>query len=88
MANAVCEHVNETDTVWPPNLKTKVFTTAAVDNIDHDTSLTMAVSSFHGTSISLIQHPTEEGEGVKTQAAKAKNCVCFKDCWSTAIQLH
>ena len=44
VANAVCEHFKETDTVCPPNLKTNVFTTAAVDNIDHNTSSTTAVS--------------------------------------------
>ena len=57
MANAVYEHFKETDMVCPPNLKTNVFTTAAVDNLDPNTSSTKAVSSFHVTSISLIQHP-------------------------------
>ena len=57
MANAVYEHFKATDTVCPPNLKTNVFTTAAVDNLDPNTSWTKAVSSFHVTSISLIQHP-------------------------------
>ena len=57
MANAVYEHFKATDTVCPPNLKTNVFTTAAVDNLDPNTSSTKAVSSFHVTSISLIQHP-------------------------------
>ena len=57
MANAVYEHLKATDTVCPPNLKTNLFTTAAVDNLDPNTSSTKAVSSFHVTSISLIQHP-------------------------------
>ena len=57
MANAVCEHFKETDTVCPPNLKRNVFTTATIDNLDPNTSSTKAVSSFHVTSISLIQHP-------------------------------
>ena len=39
---------------------TNVFTTATVDNIDHNTSSTTAVSSLHGTSIPLIQHPNVE----------------------------
>ena len=43
----------------------KRFTIAAVDNMEHNTSSTTAISSFHGTSISLIEHPTVEGEGVK-----------------------
>ena len=62
MANAVCEHFKETETVCPPNLKRNVFTTAAVDNIDHNKSSTTAITSFHGTSISLIQLTNEHGE--------------------------
>ncbi len=41
-----------------------MFTTAAVDNIDHNPSSTTPKESFHGTGISLFQHPTFEGEGV------------------------
>ena len=73
MANAVCEHFKETDTVCPPDLKRTVFTTAAVDNIDHNTSSTTAITSFHGTSISLIQHPNEDGERVSNSIIKRKN---------------
>lgn len=39
-----------------PHLTTGVFTTAAVDNIDHNPRSTSANYSFHGTGISLIQH--------------------------------
>ena len=48
----------------------KRFTIAAVDNIEHNTSSTTAISSFHGTSISVIEHPTVEGEGVKNERFK------------------
>ena len=41
-----------------------MFTTAAVDNIDHNPGSATSKESFHGTGISLIQHPTFEGEGV------------------------
>ena len=34
-----------------------------MDNIDHNPTATTATSSFHGTSISVFQHPTEENEG-------------------------
>ena len=53
IANAVCEHFRETHTVCPPNLTRSVFTTAAVDNIDHNSSSTTAKTSFQGTSIDL-----------------------------------
>ena len=40
-----------------------IFTTSAVDNIDHNPSATTAMSSFHGTGISLFQHPMEDSQG-------------------------
>ncbi|KAJ8385469.1 hypothetical protein AAFF_G00185650 [Aldrovandia affinis] len=45
-------------------MRGQVFTTAAVDNIDHNPSATTSKDSFHGTAISLIQHPSYTGEGV------------------------
>ena len=50
--------------VCPLMLKGCVFTTAAVDNVDKNSSSTTAQHSFHGTSISLMQHPTNSDEGV------------------------
>ena len=66
LANAVCERYEENGTLSPPNLRGQVFITAVVDNIDHNPSSTTATGSFHGISISLIQHPstTEEGHDV------------------------
>ena len=34
-----------------------MFVTSVVDNIDHNLSSNTAASSFHGTSISIFQHP-------------------------------
>ena len=64
MANSVCEQFYLEQVVCPPSMRGKVFTTAAVDIIDHNPSSTTAKSSFHGTAISLIQHPSFTGEGV------------------------
>ena len=36
---------------------------AAVDNIDYNPSAATAEDSFHGTGISLMQHPFHEFEG-------------------------
>ena len=52
----LCKKYNEEEIVCPPLLKPHLFTTAAIDNIDHNPSSTTAKSSFHGTSISLFQH--------------------------------
>ena len=43
--------------MWP-------FTTAAVDNIDHNPSSTSAHDAFHGTAQSLFQHPNKDNTGV------------------------
>ena len=49
--------------VCPSNLKLKLFTTSAVDNIDHNACSTIATGSLHGTALSLFQHPAKENQG-------------------------
>jgi hypothetical protein len=50
--------------VCPNILRKGLFTTSAMDNIDHNPSATTATTSFHGTSISIFQHPTAQNEGI------------------------
>ena len=47
-----------------PTLHGGVFTTAAMDNIDHNPSSTTTKDLFHGIGISLIQDTTMANEGV------------------------
>lgn len=63
LGNRVCEQYIRDQTVCPPNLREALFTTAAVDNIDHNLSSTTATDSFHGTGISLFQHPSSPTSG-------------------------
>ena len=65
MGNRVCQHFHMEQVVCSPMLKGSVFTTAAVDNLDHNPSATTANDSFHGTGISLLQYPVSAIEGVK-----------------------
>ena len=51
------------DVVCPPKLHQGLFTTGAVDNIDHNPSSATAKDSFHGTGASLIQHPSHTDGG-------------------------
>lgn len=69
MGNSVCQLYRIEQVVCPPTLRSNVFTTAAVDNIDHNPSATTAKNSFHGTGISLLQHPTCADEGVDRSIA-------------------
>jgi len=55
LANSVCNQYNVDNVVCPQKLHGDLFTTAAVDNIDHNPSSTTAKDSFHGTGISLFQ---------------------------------
>lgn len=45
-------------------LKCSLFTTAAVDNIDHNPTSTSSHDAFHGTGISLFQHPDSDNGGI------------------------
>ncbi|KAJ7384068.1 hypothetical protein OS493_024082 [Desmophyllum pertusum] len=62
-ANSVCSRFEQDGVVCPPKLRGNLFTTGALDNIDHNPSATTAKDSFHGTAISLMQHPTNDNCG-------------------------
>lgn len=63
IANTACMQYHKDNVVCPLQLPRGLFTTAAIDNIDHNTSSTTANESFHGTAISLKSHPTNENNG-------------------------
>lgn len=63
ITNSVIERYEREGVVCPSKLKGELFTTAAVDNIDHNHSSTTSQGSFHGTAISLVQHPSDEEPG-------------------------
>ena len=56
----LCQKYKEAEIVCPPSLYCGLFTCAAIDNIDHNSSSSTSKSSFHGTSISLFQYPAKE----------------------------
>jgi hypothetical protein len=60
LSTAVCDQFEFYGVVCPSNMRFGLFTTGAIDNIDHNPSSTTASSSFHGTAISLFQHLSEE----------------------------
>ncbi len=59
----VCQQYSADGVVCPLKLNSGLFTTAAVDNIDYNPTSATAKESFHGTGISLIQHPSRMSEG-------------------------
>ena len=74
LGSEVCHRYHEHKAVCPPNLCLDLFTTAAVDNIDHIPSSTTAKDSFHSTGISSFQdssadNPGTAGEWINIRAA-------------------
>ena len=64
LGNGVCRRFEEEKVVCPTNLRKRLFTIAAIDNIDHNPSSTTANDSFHGTGISLFQHVSANCPGI------------------------
>ena len=60
----MCEQFKAENVVCPSNLRKGLFTVAALDNLDHNPTSTTSQGSFHGTGISIIQHPTLENVGL------------------------
>jgi hypothetical protein len=63
LANRICDRFDVVSGICPPPLRAGLFTTAAVDNIDHNPTSTTAVDAFHGTGISLVQHYGHNEQG-------------------------
>ena len=63
----------EDGVICPPVLRKQLFTTAAVDNIDHNPTATTAQPSFHGTSVSIFQHPSTENAGDEREPLKLES---------------
>ena len=73
MGNSVCAHFESEGVVCPPKLFKEVFTTAVVDNNDHNPSSVTAQGAFHGTGISLFQHPSSNGPGEEREVLSIEN---------------
>lgn len=78
LGEAVVTQYVEDGVGCPPVLRKNLFTTAAVDNIDHNPSATTAQTSFHGTSISIFRHPSTENAGEEREVPKVKSDVKVK----------
>ena len=63
IGNGVCERFRIDGVVCPPKMRSSVFTSAAVDNIDYNPTSATAKDALHGTGISLIQHLATQSEG-------------------------
>ena len=58
MRNTVIEASERDGMVLPMSLKSGVFSTSSVDNIDVEIQSSLSTTSLHGTAASINQHPT------------------------------
>ena len=78
----------EDGVVCPAILQKCLFTTSAVDNIDHNPSATTATISCHGTGISVFQHPVSSTFSdsrtfeFKGQKPKSKAISCLPETYT------
>ena len=63
LGNSVIDQFEKDGLVCPTSLRTNLFTTHAVDNINHDPSSRTAKDSWHGTAISACQHRANKDDG-------------------------
>ena len=73
IGNAICQKFHDENLVCPGKLRKGIFTTSAVDNIDHNPSSNTAKGSFHGTGISLLQNVSEEYPGIEQEEISLEN---------------
>ena len=64
ITNGICQRFVMEDVVCPLKMRHGLFTTAAVDNIDYNPSSATTKDAFHGTGISLMQHPSHQFVGL------------------------
>ena len=65
LGNNVCNQFEKEGVVCPQKLRKDLFISGSVDNIDHNPSSRTSKDSFHGTAISLTQHPTLNVTGME-----------------------
>jgi len=73
MATAAATQYEKDGVVCPLILRRHLFTTAAIDNIDHNPTSTTAHTSFHGTGISLFQNRATESDGTERERTPTEN---------------
>lgn len=87
LACAISTQFEKEGIVCPPNLRKGLLTVVGLDNVDHNTSSTTAVSFFHGTGISIFQIPSPENCGVNRDPividSKSAGKCCLPENYAT-----
>ena len=60
-----CMQFENDGMVCPFSFRKGILTVGAIDNIDHNPSLTTSKGSLHGTAITVTQLPTEDNQGLE-----------------------
>ena len=74
LGDNICLYYKIEKAVYPTELKGGLFTTEAVDNIDHNSSCTNSHDSFHKTGISLFHYLDQEFSGTSGVVTAQTSC--------------
>ena len=91
LAQTLCTQFKVSVVVYPPKLQPNIFTSAAIGNIDHTTPHPVRFSNhFHGTSISLFQHPpgTLEKKGKPLKIKKSSDALSSPNYYTKLLSQH
>ena len=79
LAIAAAQQYESDEVVCPLILRKNIFTTAAVDNLDHNPSSATAHDAFHGTGISLFQNRATASDGIMRPKSELQLCISTKE---------
>ena len=94
LGDSVVSTYLEKGVVCPAVLQKGIFTTSAVDNIDHNPSATTTTTSFYGTGISVFQHPTSGVVGGKrnidflVERPKSRKVSCLPESYTNVMPAY
>ena len=79
MAIAAAQQYESDEVVCPLILRKNLFTTAAMDNLDHNPSSATAHDAFHGAGISLLQNRVTESDGIMCPKLELQSGISRKE---------
>ena len=70
VARSVCKRIEEDGVVLPTSMRSGVFTSGDMENLDHKKTSNLSNDEFHGMAITLNQHLSSDNMGITCEPIK------------------
>jgi len=87
LGNRISKHFDFDSGLILPSLNKDAFTTAAIDNIDHNPSSAYSTDAFHGTAITLTQYHVMTEDACKAKTEYVVNLKLIQSQWNHCLAL-